>query len=84
MADLLVRRKEDFVIEWSRCAEEGSFTAAGDDHFTVDNATSDWGLPNPGWDNLSREGIAGETAPDGYQPGVSKLLGTAGNYTWEV
>ena len=78
----IVRDKETFVVEW--VGGVGSFVPAGEDHFTIDEATAEWMLPNPGWDNASREGITiEEDLPELFNCGYSKLLGTAGNYTWE-
>lgn len=84
MAELVVRRKDDFVVEYM--GGNGAFVAAGDDHFTIDVADSSWGLPNPGWDNLNRDAISLDSLPagfDGFVVGTSKLLGTDGNYTWQ-
>ena len=82
MAFNIVRNKDTFMVEYAN--GEGVFVAAGDDHFTIDVATADWNLPQPGWDNLSREGITLEQeVPAEFQVGYSKLLGTEGNYSWE-
>ena len=77
----LVREKESNIIEYA--GGNGSFVDAGDDHFTIDEATAEWALPNPGWDKGSREGIVVDDLPVGFNVGTSKLLGTDGNYTWE-
>ena len=78
-----VRSKETNIVEYA--GGLGSFTAAGADHFTIDEATAEWGLPNPGWDNDSREGISVEIEiPEGFAVGTSKLVGTDGNYSIEL
>jgi len=84
MAELVVRRKDDFVVEY--IGGNGAFVDAGEEHFTIDVADETWGLPNPGWDKENREAITLEEVPagfDGFNSGTSKLLGTEGNYSWE-
>ena len=78
-----VRDIETNVVEYSN--GEGSFVDAGADHFTIDAASAEWNLPNPGWDKASREGISIEIElPEGFVVGTSKLVGTEGNYSIEL
>jgi len=78
-----VRSIDTNVVEYANGV--GSFVDAGEEHFTIDAATPEWGLPNPGWDKGSREGISIEIElPEGFVVGTSKLVGTEGNYSIEL
>ena len=80
MAELVVRRKSDNVVEY--VCGIGSFVDADSEHFTIDLAEDSWGLPQPGWPKSEMEGISLDSIPDGFNAGSSVLNGSDGNYTW--
>jgi hypothetical protein len=79
-----VRRKEDNIVEYVNGV--GSFVDSGVEGFkTIDIATAEWNLPASGWDTSYMECISAEVeVPAGFQTGVSKLVGTEGNYSIEL
>lgn len=88
MASLLVRRKDDNIIEWigddSYCTwqdvDNGGEAAT---HFTIAEATAEWGLPADGFDYGGRDKITytGDL-PENFESGANVLNGDEGNYTW--
>jgi hypothetical protein len=79
-----VRIKETNVVEYVNGV--GSFVDAADAGFkTIDVATTEWQLPLSGWDTSYMDCISLEIEmPEGFQPGVSKLVGSDGNYSIEL
>jgi|TARA_B100001564_G_C20258757_1_gene498299 hypothetical protein len=87
MAYLIVKRKEDNVVEWIGESEYCTWKdVAGADpvtHFTIDEADNTWGLPSDGFDLAGREKITYDgNLPEGFSAGTSTLTGTEGSYTW--
>lgn len=78
-----VRRQSDNVVEFINGT--GNFTAIDDNFVTIDEATAEWGLPTGGWDVRYMDCVSVEIeVPEGFQTGVSKLVGTDGNYSIEL
>ena len=78
-----VRRQSDNVVEYYN--SEGSFTAIDENFKTIDEATSEWQLPSGGWDTRYMDCISSDIEiTDGFQTGVSKLVGNDGNYSIEL
>ena len=62
MAYLIVRRKDDNIVEWIGHDSEGTWqdVANGEDpatHFTIAEAEAEWGLPENGFDYGGRDKI---------------------------
>jgi hypothetical protein len=78
-----VRRQSDNVVEFINGT--GNFTAIDENFSTIDEATPEWGLPSGGWDTRYMDCISVEIeVPEGFVTGVSKLVGTEGNYSIEL
>lgn len=88
MAYLIVRRKDDNIVEWIGHDSEGTWqdVANGEDpatHFTIAEAEAEWGLPENGFDYGGRDKITYDgNLPDGFEAGVSVLNGSEGSYSW--
>lgn len=86
MAQNLVRRREDNVVEWFG----SGFTFVDVDNggepatnFTIVEASASMQLPENGWDYIGREPIVmeDEDVPDTVEAGAV-LNGESGSYTW--
>lgn len=79
-----VRIKANNIVEYVN--GEGEFVDAVDAGFkTIDVATAEWQLPVSGWDTSYMNCISLEIeVPEGFQTGVSKLVGADGNYSIEL
>jgi len=86
MAYLIVRRKDDNIVEWAGNDEYATWQdVAGDPvtHFTIAEADNTWGLPSDGFDYGGRDKITYDgDLPDGFEAGVNVLNGSEGSYSW--
>ena len=85
MAYLIVRRKDENIVEWAGNDEYATWQdVAGDPvtHFTIAEADNSWGLPSDGFDYGGRDKITIDTLPEGFEAGTSVLNGSEGSYSW--